>query len=118
MDKKLTILLVDDHPGILNGLAKKLVREGYFVEAYQKGDEAYQAIKEGLKYDIALIDRSLEYGRTSGDELMTLSRVINPKTKVVCISGYDTKPPQANLLLAKPFAPSEMLELINRECRD
>lgn len=75
--------------------------QGHSVMWYQNGGELADDLKAGLKYDLALIDSSLP--GLSGDEIILLSRMLNPKTGIISISSYDFCPAGADAHLPKPF---------------
>jgi len=84
---KKVILSVDDFD---TGLPGVLEREGYFVVNYTIGREAVEEIRNGLHYDLALIDLSLS--DMGGDEVMHISKEVNPQIPIICSSGYFVKP--------------------------
>ena len=81
-----TVLVVDDiaeQRDVASGLIKKL---GYEVHAVSSGDEAIQYLKRN-KADILILDMIMSPGI---DGLETYQRVleINPKQKVIIVSGF------------------------------
>jgi len=55
MDKNVTILIIDDEPALLMGLAAKIKRQGYQVVTASNGSEGLQKAKESLP-DLILSD--------------------------------------------------------------
>lgn len=78
-----------------------LEEQGHHVMWYQNGGELADDIKAGLKYDLALVDSSLP--GMSGEDIISLSKMLNPKTPVISISSYYFCPAGANAHLPKPF---------------
>lgn len=95
-----SILLAEDD--ISGKYVRQFLEErGHSVMWYQNGAELADDIKAGLKYDLALIDSSLP--GLSGDEIIRMSRMFNPRTGVISISSYDFCPAGADAHLPKPF---------------
>ncbi len=113
--KQIRVLCVDDTLLHLELISQHLERKGFFVMAYRDGNEARQDIQGGLKYDIAIIDRSLERSTKwiTGDDLIKLSKDYLPAVPVIATSAYDDMPDYADRLLAKPFGLTEIVEAIN-----
>ncbi|MAG19931.1 hypothetical protein CL618_00675 [archaeon] len=82
----------------------KLDDSNYSIEWYTQGKEAVDAIRENLIYDLLLTD----LGECSGDEVIKESRRTNPRTPIISISGYETKPTGSNLHLTKPISYHEI----------
>lgn len=81
---KETVLLVDDGG---EATQEQLEEHDYYVIFYRTGDEAIENIRNGLKYDIGVIDLKLT-GRFQGIDVINASREINKKTPLICLSGY------------------------------
>lgn len=77
---------------------------GCIIIPYGSGEEARQAIEDGLNYNLAIIDRSLGQNNHSGDEIIRLSKRKNPKTLVWSLSCYFSKAPEADGHLLKPIS--------------
>jgi len=61
-----------------------------------------------------LVDLEL-LSRTSGIEVMRLSKENKPKTKVICITGYDISPPNcADAKIIIPMDSDELIKIIER----
>lgn len=91
-----------------------LERKGYFIERFTIGDDAADFISGGGKYDLALIDMEL-LSRVDGVQVMKLSKEYQPKTKVICITGYAIAPPNcADSKITIPIEPDELIEIIER----
>ena len=89
MSEPTTVLLADDHPGILDAVSKYLERHGIDVVARAKdGHEALAQIQE-KQPAIALLD--IRMPGVSGLELTRLAARCSPETAVILFSGYGSR---------------------------
>jgi len=95
------VVLVDDKPEVTGTWCD--VFEDFFgclVQSYNTLQEAYEAIRGGLKYDLLIADKELNPG--NGIELIRQSKEINPRTPTILLSGYDSiRCEHADLVLEK-----------------
>jgi CheY-like chemotaxis protein len=56
MSEKAKILLVDDEPGMLRYIKTLLEVDDRHVETASTGEEAVEAVRNGLKPDLVLLD--------------------------------------------------------------
>ncbi|MFH1307328.1 MAG: response regulator [archaeon] len=96
--KDITIMLVDDDVEYGEIVVKGIQMHGYSVIYFSKGKEAINAIKDGKKYDAALIDLSLE--DISGAEVISASKDTNPSIRVYTFTGYSISEDDAKRLRA------------------
>jgi RNA polymerase sigma factor (sigma-70 family) len=108
------VLVVDDDPGILAGLATSLEDRGAAVTAAEDLRGAREALGNG-SFDLVLTDLCLE-GGTEGLEVAATARKAGPSTRIVLFTGRDLAPAleraqEAGVdeILPKPF-PSEVLD--------
>ncbi|WP_168194125.1 response regulator transcription factor [Altererythrobacter sp. TH136] len=81
-----TVLLADDHPLMLAGIASLFAGTSFRIVSQEKdGDAALAAILE-LKPDIALIDQSMP--GLSGVEILQILRQSDNATKVVILTAH------------------------------
>jgi DNA-binding NarL/FixJ family response regulator len=86
MSRQTTVLLADDHPGILAAVSKHLELEGMkVVGRAADGHEALRQIEQKLP-DIALLD--IRMPGIDGIEVTRLAARCAPKTAVILFSGY------------------------------
>lgn len=78
------IILVDDHPLVLSGMADMLRVSGYYVTTARKVSEARSLLAGEAKFDLALLD--LNIGNESGLELLNSSSINMPE-RVIMLSG-------------------------------
>ncbi len=103
--KQIRVLYVEDILDTQKDITKLLEECGFFVMPYSDGKKVIDDIHEGLKYDVAVIDRSLEFSFScySGEDIMEESKNCNPHVKIICTTGYDDFPREADKVLIKPF---------------
>jgi len=106
------ILLVEDHKGVREAIESALSLRGYHVNSFSNSKEAIQGIKSRIEYDLAIIDRSLDYHKYSGDSVMEFSKTENPKIPVLCLSAYEDLPKNADRYLVKPFGTEKLLTMV------
>ena len=89
MSEPTTVLLADDHPGILAAVSKYLERDGLEVVGRAKdGDEALRLIQEE-RPAVALLD--IQMPGVCGIEVTRLAARCAPETAVVLFSGYGNR---------------------------
>ncbi|MBI2107045.1 response regulator [Candidatus Woesearchaeota archaeon] len=105
------ILIVDDEQSnILKGYFEDL---GYYVVAFSDGLSASGSIRNGLKYKVGIIDINLQ--GISGEEVIDISKEINPTIPIVSLSGWSFKPKKANKHIIKGAWEAESLEQCIKE---
>lgn len=89
MEKEIRILVADDHPVVRQGLVAMLRTEPDFVVVAEAstGKEALQQV-EVLAPDIILLD--LEMPEMDGVEVIRSLREIDPDTRILVFTAYDT----------------------------
>lgn len=118
MNKKKTILLVDDDSYFRFALATELRSDGYLVVCAENGERAIRMIQEntepGLRVDLVITD--LVMPRKDGLIFCNELKEIDNKTPVLVITGFmsdDIKQKLEKLgckeYLEKPFSPAELL---------
>ncbi len=86
MSEPTTVLLADDHPGILDAVSKYLERDGLNVVGRAKdGPEALKLIEQEQPA-VALLD--IQMPGANGIEVTRLAARSSPQTAVVLFSGY------------------------------
>lgn len=86
--KKITLLLADDHPAFREGLSLILAEEDDFQIVAKVGD-GWEAVKaaERLLPDVAIVDVAMP--GLDGIQALKQIRTKSPKTAVVVLSAYD-----------------------------
>lgn len=102
-----TILVIDDEPDIRTVAQAALSRLDYLV--LQTGDpqRAIQIVRE-QPIDLLLTDVVMPLMK--GTELADRVQAVNPKTRVLLMSGYQTSDiaPSGHPFMAKPFDPDTL----------
>jgi DNA-binding NarL/FixJ family response regulator len=89
MNAPTTVLLADDHPGILAAVSKYLERDG--LEVVGRAEDGHEALKliEEKQPHVALLD--IQMPGVSGIEVTRLAARSAPETAVVLFSGYGNR---------------------------
>ena len=112
MATPLRVLVVDDDPGMRDGMALSLKRAGYFAEQARGGEEALRMIRPG-SYDAVVTD--LRMPGMDGLQLTARLKAVDPTLPVLLITAFgslDTAREAMRLgafdYLSKPFSPEEL----------
>ncbi len=75
----------------------------YLVLPYYSAEEALNAVRGGLEFNLALIDRELDDDVYSGDDIIKECKTIHPDRPIICLSNYPDPPkfPVADCYLNK-----------------
>ncbi|MGC8744114.1 MAG: response regulator [Verrucomicrobiia bacterium] len=86
--RKIRVLLVDDHPVVLEGLKSYIATQSEInlVGEARSGSEAIDKIKK-IKPDVAVVDVSLP--DIKGYDIISKTREESPQTKFIVLSVYD-----------------------------
>ncbi|PKQ43760.1 response regulator [Confluentibacter flavum] len=102
MSEKIRILMIDDHPMIIEGyqntlqFTKKLNQELY-IDIANNCDEAIafmdKSLERGIPYDVLFVDISLPPSKDglmqSGEDLAEYARTILPKAKIIILTMFN-----------------------------
>lgn len=105
------ILYVEDEGYISENRKDELEVNGYSVILCRDGREAVQLIEDGIKYHLALIDLSLP--EITGEEVVRVSKTINPQTPVITTSCYMYGPKGSDKHVKKPVTGKRFIETVN-----
>lgn len=116
MDKKVTVLLLDDEPIVGKRLKPAVERMGCEVESFEDPKVALQRIDEKT-FDIVVTDIRMD--EIDGIEVLERVKKNSPRTKVIMITGYammalarEAMEKGAYDFIAKPFTPEELRKAI------
>ena len=123
-DKKGRILIMDDEAYIRKLTEKMLIRNDFFVETAENGIQAIEkyteAMKDGIPFDIVLMDLTIP-GGMGGKEAVKALLKVDPNAKTIVFSGYSTDPIMADYAdygfkgkLLKPFRMEELKKEVFR----
>ena len=115
MDKK-SILIVDDEE-IIREFLYEVLSEDYQISMASDGDEAIEQLTVS-NFDLIITD--LKMPKVSGEEVVKYARDVDPRPKVIVISGYSslyTVSQSVNsgacAFLSKPFSIKELLQAVS-----
>ena len=121
MEKKKTIIIIDDDKFILNVFSRILQKQGYNVDVVETGQETLEKINE-KKYDLALIDVNLP--DINGIDLVSKLNSINPDLIKIVITGFPSIEDATSAMdqgviayLVKPVKSEELIELIAKKLK-
>ena len=113
MDKKESILIVDDDQNTRRSLALILGRKGYETETAETGREAIDKV-QGRLFDVALLDINLP--DVEGVELIAHFKEMRPDMALIMVTGYASVKTAVRALnegasayITKPLDMDEML---------
>jgi DNA-binding response OmpR family regulator len=112
------ILVVEDEPIVQNLIEEALTDGGFESAIVASGEEAMTLLQgAGGKYRALVTDISLR-GTIEGWEVAQRAREIDPEFPVVYMSGasaadWASKGVPNSLILAKPFAPAQLVTAIS-----
>ncbi len=118
MDKKATILVVDDEQGIRDLLSYELGERGYEVVTAADGAEALDKIK-GRRFHVAISD--IKMPKMDGMELLSAVKRVDPELEVIMATGFATIDTAVLAMkngaydfVQKPFQLDEMFAAVER----
>src|ERR1700733_7402102 len=88
-DEVLSVMVVDDEPGIRTALRANFLRHGWRVETASCVREAVRNV-EGRDFDLVVTDMRMPDG--SGMEGMRAARKASPETAVILLTAYGSVP--------------------------
>ena len=122
MEKKKSILVVDDDRASLQSLKSILQFEGYSVDTAETAKEAIEK-SQARYYNMALLDMRLP--DMKGTDLLLKMQETRPKMVKIMVTGYpsfDTAVESLNRgadgYIMKPIDPEKLLKIIEGKLRD
>jgi two-component system response regulator FlrC len=121
MVNPLRVLVVDDDPGMREGMALSLKRAGFVCEQARSGEDALGKTRPGA-YDAVVTD----FRMTGMDGLQLIARLkaLDPKLPVLLVTAFgslDTAKEAMRLgafdYLSKPFSPNELVGAVQKAIR-
>ena len=120
----MTIALVDDEKNVRLGLRTALSKEGYTIQEYSNGQEAFDSIKNGIIPDIYILDIMMPV--MDGITLLRKIREMGLNVPVMFLTSRDEEFDKvlglelgADDYLCKPFSIKELvarIRVILRRC--
>ena len=118
MATPLRVLVVDDDPGMRDGMAMSLKRSGFFAEQARGGEEALRMIRPGA-YDAVVTD--LRMPGMDGLQLTARLKAVDPTLPVLLITAFGSLETAREAMrlgafdfLSKPFSPEELSSALNK----
>jgi len=118
IEKKPTVLVIDDEESMRDSCSQILIRDGFQADTAENGARGLEKIKES-KPDLVLID--LKMPGINGMEVLEKIREIDPDLIAIVITGYATVESAVEAMkkgaydfLPKPFTPEELRIIIKR----
>ena len=117
----MTILIVDDDPGILNSFEISLASQSYQTMLAKNGQQALKIIKSSIKNTkpLKLMVTDFLMPGMNGIELILSARKIKPNLEFVLMTAYgnhDVKQEALKLgigrYIEKPFTPESLLKVV------
>lgn len=87
-DQALRLLLVDDEPGFVEALGRRLARRGLDVHMAGSGREAIRALRRA-DFDVAVVDLKME--GMDGIELLRIVKAMAPELPVIIFTGHGSE---------------------------
>ena len=122
MDKKKSILVVDDDSAILKYTMRILQSEGYDVDVAETGYEAMEK-SNGHVYNLALLDIKLP--DMEGTELLTKMHKTTPTMMKIMVTGFPSLENAVEALnmgadayLLKPVELEELLKVVKEKLKE
>ncbi len=119
-NRKLTVLLVDDHDEVRGTTAAVLRDFGHVVYEAANGSEAMSILERGdCAYDLLISDYAMP--RVSGTDFLKKARQLCPGVPALIITGYAdadaiSDRPEGLQILQKPFTPTLLQAAISHVC--
>jgi DNA-binding NtrC family response regulator len=94
-DEVLSVMVVDDEPGIRTALRANFLRHGWRVETASSVRDAIRGV-EGQEFDLVVTDMRMPDG--TGMEVMRAARKASPETAVILLTAYGSVPDAVNAM--------------------
>jgi DNA-binding NtrC family response regulator len=118
MDKKLSIMILDDEPIVGKRLKPAIEKYNFDVEVFNNSSEAVARLNE-KNFDIVVTDVRME--EINGIQVLEHIMSRCKETKVIIITGYATVEVAREALIKgafdfipKPFKPNDLRVIINK----
>jgi two-component system, OmpR family, phosphate regulon sensor histidine kinase PhoR len=118
MSLQANILVVDDERGIREGCRRILTSNGHNVDVAENGQQGFDLIQKS-DFDLVLVDLMMPV--MGGIEMMEKALQNNPELIMIVITGFATVETAVDAMkhgaydyIPKPFAPDQLLTVVNR----
>jgi len=86
--ERLKVLLVDDEPGYLEVLNKRMSKRNLEVTTARSGTEAVQQARQ-QSFDVAVVDLKME--DMDGIEVLKVLKMMDPELAVIILTGHGSE---------------------------
>ena len=86
--RPIRVLLVDDEPGYLEVMSKRLTRRDFSVTTAGSGAEAIRALRR-WDFDVAVVDLKME--DMDGIAVLKVMKQMEPKLQVIILTGHGSE---------------------------
>jgi DNA-binding NtrC family response regulator len=123
MDHKnpIKLLLVDDEPGYLSVLAKRMAKRNIVAVTATSGNEAIQTLRN-IRFDCAVLDLKME--DMDGIEVLKIFKKMDPTMPVIMLTGHGSETAAREGIkfgafdyLTKPCDLDELIHIIYDACK-
>jgi DNA-binding NtrC family response regulator len=122
MANPLRVLVVDDDPGMRDGMALTLKRSGFFAEQARSGEEALRMVRPGA-YDAVITD--LRMPGMDGLQLTARLKAVDPPLPVLLVTAFSSLETAREAMrlgafdyLSKPFSPEELTAALQKAIKN
>jgi DNA-binding NtrC family response regulator len=119
-DKPIKLLLVDDEPGYLSVLAKRMAKRNIVAVTATNGNEAIQTLRN-IRFDCAVLDLKME--DMDGIEVLKIFKKMDPAMPVIMLTGHGSETAAREGIkfgafdyLTKPCHLDDLIEIICKAC--
>ena len=117
IEKRASVLLVEDEPLICELAAEALEEQGFEVETVDNAGDALRRLNSGLSIDILFTDVNLK-GAMDGGALARRARELRPGLPVMYTSGRPSaiqqlQPVEGSMFVPKPYDPFNVGPLLD-----
>jgi len=120
MSDQVLILVIEDEMLLQPLLEEALKDGGYDIKLVSTGEEAMNLLDAGEpKYRALVTDINLGHNRVDGWNVARHAREINPDVPIIYMTGdsasdWPSKGVPNSILLAKPFAPAQLITAVSQ----
>jgi len=119
-DKPIKLLIVDDEPGYVSVLAKRMAKRNIVAVTAPNGNEAIQTLR-GIHFDCAVLDLKME--DMDGIEVLKIFKKMDPDMPVIMLTGHGSETAAREGIkfgafdyLTKPCDLNDLIEIICNAC--
>ncbi len=115
------LILVDDEPGYVSVLAKRMAKRNIIAVAATSGNEAIQILRN-VHFDCAVLDLKME--DMDGIEVLKIFKIMAPTMPVIMLTGHGSETAAREGIkfgafdyLTKPCNLDDLIRVISHACK-